>query len=451
MFNDKKRKRGCSHLSASSSSVFDIKMLLLARLLHTHQIRRFSGSRDFFANLKKYYRSTTSDLYMASDRSPSQTCFVFDKDEGTKILIQMTYEIPFTTIRRKFNLLRSADESVSQTVRRLTANIDRAAKKESKLIKRRQIDGASQSPSEPIVIQLFDDADQPIDESRNNKQAWLNCRKLRINDQPYDVEYNAPGKRMSSPTRTHRHVPLPLSSNHQIPLSWCRHDQYDHDSGRRLGLRSMGTFSVRLVRDRWSESTHERRCRRRRRWYPMDARVSRSSLHLSWWAREQIRPSGMSTAQRCIAARDARRAHIESTNYSVSSWSADDEKTPIDGGSSSERFRCVSTSCYSVRSRTVVFSSSLRLLSYNILAKGYASSTGAAETFFPYCPEKFIDHDYRKPLLLREILGWHRVITLSFTIDLLHCRVPCGYHLVTRMRYEILWTWTVHGARSVWL
>ena len=149
---------------SSSSSVFDTKMLLLARLLHTHPIRRFSSSRDFFANLKKYYRSTTSDLYMASDRSPSQTCFVFDKDEGTKILIQMTYSIPLTSVRRKFNLLRSADETVSQTVRRLTANIDRAAKKESKSIKRRQTDGASQPPSEAIVIQLFDDANQPIDE-----------------------------------------------------------------------------------------------------------------------------------------------------------------------------------------------------------------------------------------------------------------------------------------------
>ena len=211
-------------LFALSSSVFDTKMLLLARLLHTHPIRRFSSSRDFFANLKKYYRSTTSDLYMASDRSPSQTCFVFHKDEGTKILIQMTYSIPLTSVRRKFNLLRSADETVSQTVRRLTANIDRAAKKESKLSKRRQTDGASQSPAAAIVIQLFDAADLPIDESRNNKQAWLNCWKLCINDQPYHVEYNAPGRRVFSPARTHRHLSLPPSSDHQVPFPRCDHD-----------------------------------------------------------------------------------------------------------------------------------------------------------------------------------------------------------------------------------
>lgn len=46
-------------------------------------------------------------------------------------------------------------------------------------------------------------------------------------------------------------------------------------------------------------------------------------------------------------------------------------------------------------------------MSYNILANGYASSTGAAELMYPYCPIDYLEHDYRKPLLIKEILGYH--------------------------------------------
>ena len=163
-------------------------MFLLARLFNIHPIRH-SSRTQFFADLKKFYRSTTSNLSMASS---NQTCFVFDKDETTKILIQMVYEIPSkTTTRRKFNLLRSVDESVSLTIRRLTANIERATKKENKTNKRKkqQID----TPSQTVIIQLLDSNNQPIDESQTNKQAWLNCRTLLINEQSYNIEYNAPG------------------------------------------------------------------------------------------------------------------------------------------------------------------------------------------------------------------------------------------------------------------
>ncbi|CAF4670555.1 unnamed protein product, partial [Rotaria magnacalcarata] len=168
-------------------------MLLLIRLLNIHPIRHSSRKREFFANLKKYYRSTTFNLFMTSN---NRTCFIFDKDESTKILIQMVYEIPSTQIRRQFNLLRSTDESISQTIHRLTANIEHALMKETKANKRRQkqkTDVKSDNEKQTILVQLFDSNDQPIDENQTNKQVWLNCKKLLINEQFYNVEYNAPG------------------------------------------------------------------------------------------------------------------------------------------------------------------------------------------------------------------------------------------------------------------
>jgi len=169
-------------------------MFLLARLFHIHSIRHSSHSREFFANLKQLYRSTTSNLFMAS---ANRTCFVFDKDESKKILIQMIYEIPSTRTRRKFNLLRSIDEPVSQTIRRLTANIESVAKKLNKSSKRRskqQTEEILSTKQETTIVQLLDDNNQLIDDNQTNKQAWSNCRKLLINEQVYNIEYNAPGK-----------------------------------------------------------------------------------------------------------------------------------------------------------------------------------------------------------------------------------------------------------------
>jgi len=135
------------------------------------------------------------------DTNQSHTCFVFDKDESTKFLIQMIYEMPTTRTRRKFNLLRSVDESVSQTIKRLTANVERVAKKENKSVKRRKKqedydDTSLVNQQEQISVQLLDEQNQPIDENTTNQKAWTTCKKLVINGQTYQVEYNAPGSHL---------------------------------------------------------------------------------------------------------------------------------------------------------------------------------------------------------------------------------------------------------------
>lgn len=174
-------------------------MLLLARLCRqSSSIRCSSSTRQYFLALKQFYRSTSSPVFMASDSvSSRRTCFVFDKDDSTKILIQMIYEIPSTNVRRKFNMLRSVDDSLSQTIRRLTANIERAAKKESKTAKRRskqQTDlPLEQKQQSSIVIKVLDEQQQPIDETQTNQHAWTHGRHLLINEQTYNIVYNAPG------------------------------------------------------------------------------------------------------------------------------------------------------------------------------------------------------------------------------------------------------------------
>ena len=95
------------------------------------------------------------------------------------------------------------------------------------------------------------------------------------------------------------------------------------------------------------------------------------------------------------------------------------EHLPIDSKQSVNRVNPQGTSSF--------FSPRLRLVSYNILANGYASSTGAMETIYPQCPPQFLEHDYRKPLLLREILGLSSFERETRSIRSFLCSL-LGYH-----------------------
>lgn len=48
---------------------------------------------------------------------------------------------------------------------------------------------------------------------------------------------------------------------------------------------------------------------------------------------------------------------------------------------------------------------SFRIMSYNILADTYADSDFSKDVLYPYCPQYALDMDYRKQLILKEIIG----------------------------------------------
>lgn len=61
--------------------------------------------------------------------------------------------------------------------------------------------------------------------------------------------------------------------------------------------------------------------------------------------------------------------------------------------------------------------SSLRVASYNLLADYYADSEDGRTKLFNYCPEYAIKIDYRKQLLLKEILGYNADIFCMQEVD----------------------------------
>ncbi|ESO08143.1 hypothetical protein HELRODRAFT_75620 [Helobdella robusta] len=58
-----------------------------------------------------------------------------------------------------------------------------------------------------------------------------------------------------------------------------------------------------------------------------------------------------------------------------------------------------------------------RVISYNILADLYADSDFSRSFLFPYCPPQFLDINYRKQLLIKEIIGYNADLICLQEVD----------------------------------
>lgn len=52
-------------------------------------------------------------------------------------------------------------------------------------------------------------------------------------------------------------------------------------------------------------------------------------------------------------------------------------------------------------------------MSYNVLADVYTNSDFSRNTLFKHCPEKYLDYDYRKLLLTKELIGNFTIAQLN--------------------------------------
>ncbi|XP_044742172.1 2',5'-phosphodiesterase 12 isoform X2 [Chrysoperla carnea] len=75
-----------------------------------------------------------------------------------------------------------------------------------------------------------------------------------------------------------------------------------------------------------------------------------------------------------------------------------------------------------------------RVVTYNILADLYCDSDYTRETLYPYCPPEALDIDYRKQLILKELIGYkadliclQEVDEKVFTYDLIPVLSELGY------------------------
>ena len=57
------------------------------------------------------------------------------------------------------------------------------------------------------------------------------------------------------------------------------------------------------------------------------------------------------------------------------------------------------------------------MLTYNLLAEMYADSDAARNELFVHCPSHALDMDYRKHLLIKEILGYQADLLCLQEVD----------------------------------
>lgn len=57
------------------------------------------------------------------------------------------------------------------------------------------------------------------------------------------------------------------------------------------------------------------------------------------------------------------------------------------------------------------------MVTYNILAEIYADTDTARKELFVYCPSYALDGDYRRPLIIREILAYHTDLICLQEVD----------------------------------
>ncbi|XP_017115627.1 2',5'-phosphodiesterase 12 [Drosophila elegans] len=62
-------------------------------------------------------------------------------------------------------------------------------------------------------------------------------------------------------------------------------------------------------------------------------------------------------------------------------------------------------------------SNEIRVVTYNLLADLYASSDYAGKTLFSYCPAKYLQIDFRKPLFINEIIGYNSDLICLQEVD----------------------------------
>ncbi|VDO08957.1 unnamed protein product [Rodentolepis nana] len=81
-------------------------------------------------------------------------------------------------------------------------------------------------------------------------------------------------------------------------------------------------------------------------------------------------------------------------------------------------------------------SNEFRLVCYNILAIMYSRTESARKVYFRHCPAPYLDHNYRYPLIYRELLAYQGDILCLQEVDTTHFQQRLSHYLQEAGGYE---------------
>ncbi|OQR66807.1 putative 2' [Tropilaelaps mercedesae] len=347
---------------------------------------------------------------MTSIRGQGRVAFVKLDDEKERLTISFKYESEYVT-DRLFTFNRKQDETIEKSLNRLQAHITTTAMK--KFLKKRKSAkknlstlecgnnsseevGSKATGANGIIVEdveqdeeLFklkvaveDLSGTIMEPSTHNREAFRTGHALNIGNTKFLIIVNAPTvvrislpKVLISGCPVQAYVTLEHANLSDCVFSWWRSsikDEEINDYGESNVIRDKSTTWLRIY----------------------------GEVKKVYWPKKE--DEGRKIMVYCTP-RSGLDAGVE-----ISAISSSSVIPPLDRCQFEDRHQLTAT---------VVADNLLRVVSYNLLANVYANTKYSKNVLFNYCSIHALDFEYRKHLLIKELLGYNGDVLCLQEVD----------------------------------
>ena len=267
----------------------------------------------------------------------------------------------------KYDMLRSKDELLKSTLRRIKIRVNQITLDEGNTKKKRKKSQINSSDLEGVDVSLLING-RSVDGSASNNASWVDGALLQVGsfkgvvrvNPPRVISLEVPGCCMGGYAVVPR-VEMEFVDPERCTWKWRRH------------LKSESSASVNLLTNQ-SPQSH---------WPTI-------STDFVYWP--TLSDIGHTLLVECIPVNYEGIEGLPAASPSKS-------VAPGVEGCPFEKSHLLTPHFTSEEN--------IRVVSYNVLADVYASSEFAKEKLYPYCPPQYLDIDYRQSLIEKELLGYH--------------------------------------------
>lgn len=327
------------------------------------------------------FRTLSQRLYstvrLSSRTMNTNRCYFRYVQQEDKVDISFLLDIKGTV--RQFNFSRNPSESIQVLLHRIKTNILKVVNKANKKKKSEE--------SEDIPLKLYSNNNEIINENSTCKElfTWNSPVKLKMLDKEYEVVFNSPWV---------LNLSLPQSILAGFPV-------YPEHFETQYAKQQKCLFHWYTGQDKNDQGNKI------------------SEMHIKWnlncenyFYIPTVKDIGMKLKLECIPGND------EILGPAVAAIA----KNPIEAGPGSCPFET-----RHMFTTEKLKDKSFRCVTYNILADLYCDSDHTRTVLYPYCPPYALHIDYRKQLIIKELLGYNSDIICLQEVDnkiFQHCLKP---------------------------
>ncbi|KAK9821281.1 hypothetical protein WJX74_008549 [Apatococcus lobatus] len=294
---------------------------------------------------------------------------------------------------RERHLDRPKDEPLSKALGRLQKALSDA--EQGAKGKRKKKEGALQQPAVQVAASILNQQREAVDPSLPNDAAWQDGFCLQVGEASYQIIRNPPTvHKLSNQGLLFTGVPicpvaeLLFADEGESTWEWLRGEP--------------GNAETATQGSKASESV----------WQPV------SSTHVFTPGHTDINHA---LKIRCTPAECRTHALSDESNGQPSSSSAErvvhGEPAELELGVVQAAPEPSAGAGRHALTQQPLAAPHVRIVTYNILADQYASQEHSQKVLFSFCPSRWLDPDYRRPLVLQELLGYHADVICLQEVD----------------------------------